>query len=278
MSRFGQSLRDANRPVALEITPPRALGLPVLLRRARALGALPQVTNVIQRQGRLTSLEASAQLREQGFEPVWHFANRGLRRQDLDQALERARDAGLQDVLCLRGDHEAHDERETPKLHEVVARACEILDAPTVGVTANQHLDLDRVLRNLIRKLEAGAVFVQTQPVLELRDFESLAAAVRGRAAGVAIVPMVMPLLSLEDADRFAKRIGLPVPKELAARLASEGEAGGWAHLAETLASLAASGLADGLAVMTPRMDAPPALAERLRSTLAAANWGEALR
>jgi len=274
MSRFGESLRSRAHPLALEITPPRALGLPVLLRRAAALERLPLVINVIQREGRMTSLEASAELGQHGLEPVWHFANRGLLQRDVDHALQRAREAGLRDVLCLRGDHPAQDSSETPKLREVVARACAILDSSTVGVTANQHQDRVRVLRNLFPKLEAGAFFVQTQPVLDLSSFEDLASAIRDRAPAVAIVPMVMPLLSIEDADRFAKRIGLPVPGSLARVLARDGEAGGWRFLQRVLDALLRSGLADGLAVMTPTMDAPPELAQRLGDALRSAGWG----
>ena len=60
---FG-ALLDARRfPVALEITPPQTLLRGVLLRRAGLLGPAASAVNVIQRPGRLSSLDASIALR-----------------------------------------------------------------------------------------------------------------------------------------------------------------------------------------------------------------------
>ncbi|MDH3686124.1 MAG: hypothetical protein OEP95_07850, partial [Myxococcales bacterium] len=64
--------------------------------------------------------------------------------------------------------------------------------------------------------------------------------------------------VSREHADRIADRLRIPLPEASIARLAREGANGGWAIFEETVRTLRAEGLADGLAIMTPQMDPPP--------------------
>ena len=75
---------------------------------------------MIQRPNRQSSLDASLQLRTAGFHPVWHLVNRGRTRAAVAADLDRARDGGLTQVLCLRGDHAGTDRRDTPSIRETV--------------------------------------------------------------------------------------------------------------------------------------------------------------
>ncbi len=264
MPCFAETLLSPEPAITLEITPPRKRLPDVLARRARLLGPAAHAVNVIQRVGRLSSLDASVELRAAGRDPVWHLANRGQCRAEIASAIESAAAGGIGMVLCLRGDHEADDAPDTPKIREVVAQVRDAIPGVLIGVTANQYGPPDRVLRNLIPKLEAGADFVQTQPVLELAPLRALRD--RAERAGVRPhwVPMVMPLTDAGAAGRIAARLEIPIPEPL--RRAIEARRG-FAAFAEIVGSLRADDVS-GLAIMTPEMDPAPATGARIARLL----------
>ena len=263
-SAFAAALREGRFPVALEITPPRELRPEILLRRARLLGARAQAVHVIQRPGRVPSLEASLLLADAGLEPVWHVVNRGRPRAEIESEARSAAAGGLRSALCIRGEGDDKDGPSTPRVREVVALLREHCPGMRVGVTMNQYGPRDRVLRNLLRKLDAGATMVQTQPVFEACAFEALASEVRSRAPEVSIVPMLMPCVPLEAARRIARRLGVPPPRHL-------DEQAAWQDFAEALRALADSPLADGVAILTPPVDPQAGFAEKLHAALATA-------
>jgi methylenetetrahydrofolate reductase (NADPH) len=230
----------------------------VLLRRARLLGDRPAHVNVIQRAERQSSLAASLLLRAHGLSPVWHLASRGRSLASLRADLARAADGGLDRVLCLRGDHAARDAPDTPKLRDLVGRVRAALPHAEVGVTLNPYLPAEHTLPNLWGKLAAGASFVQTQPVFAPEPFTTLAAQVKARAPEVRILPMVLPVLSLAQADRLTARLKVSIDPELRDRLARGGESEGWAALAATLGWLRTCPHVDGIAVMTFEADPSP--------------------
>jgi len=255
--------------VALEITPPREHNPEVLLRRARLLGPLANAVHVVQRPDRQASLDASLELERAGLHAVWHVTNRGRARAAIEAELERAAAAGLRAALVVRGEGDVDDRADTPSLREIVARSAAALPGARIGVTLNPYLARERVLANLWPKLEAGAAFIQTQPVFELAALRGVAEEIRARAPRVAIVPMVIPLLSAASAEKLALRLRLPIAERSLARLARGGESEGWRLFAETLRELRASGLADGVALMTQALDPPPAFGPAVRSALA---------
>jgi methylenetetrahydrofolate reductase (NADPH) len=254
--------------VALEITPPREPNSAVLSRRARLLGASADSIHVIQRPGRQTSVAASIELARAGLAAVWHVVNRGRGSSEIEREIECAARAQLGAALVVRGETGPADPPDTPPLREVVARIRASLPRARVGVTLNPYVDRARALANLWPKLEAGASFIQTQPVFAAATLRGLAEPIRARAPGVAIVPMVIPLLSAAAAEKLALRLHLPLPQGLVARLERGGEAAGWALFAETIRDLKASGLANGVAVMTQEMDPDEAFGERVRAGL----------
>jgi 5,10-methylenetetrahydrofolate reductase len=263
MSQLASKLRGGRFPVLLEITPPREPRQRVLLRRARLLGDRADAVNVIHRPDRVSSLEASLILASEGIEPVWHLINRGRGRDGLREEISNAARGGLHAVLCIRGDHAASDVSGTPKIREVVPMVLEAIPDALVGVTMNQFAPRDRVLTNLIPKLRAGATFVQSQPVFSIEGYRELAQEVRSRVPRTLLVPMLMPLVSAEAAERVRARLGAEGLEDLVERLRDGGEAAGWKAFSETLQWLSESGLADGVSVMTLEMDPPSALVRR---------------
>jgi 5,10-methylenetetrahydrofolate reductase len=267
-SSFAEGLRAGRFAVALEITPPQKPLPEVLRRRARMIGDAADAVNVIHRPGRMSSLVASIDLLEAGLEPVWHVASRGRSRVDLVAEIEMAASRGIRCALCIRGDHEGRDRSDTPKLRELVGLLRARLGDGLVGATANQYGPRERVVANLLPKLESGAGVVQTQPIFEWEAFSTLADAIKQHAPDTRIVPMLMPLLSGAAARAVSKRLHVQLSGSLLGRLDQGGEEAGWALFEEELARLHESPLADGVAIMTREMDPPPTVTGRVARSI----------
>jgi methylenetetrahydrofolate reductase (NADPH) len=254
----------------LEITPPKSSLPRVLQRRARLLGDTPTAINVIQRPGRQPSLEAAMELQVAGIEPVWHLVTRGKSRTSLDAEIVTAREAGIRNILCIRGDHPGGPPDEL-----TIRDACEAAaadPAALVGATLNQYVaDRDAVIRNLLPKLRAGARYVQTQPVFDLGTLAPVAERVREASPETRVLAMAMPVTSLDGAARIEERLGVPLPVALRARLESGDDDAPWEAFTETLATLVASPIVSGVALMTFEVDASPETAGRMLAALRAA-------
>ncbi len=269
---FAARLKNRDFAVALEITPPQKVLTKVLLRRATLLGQAAQAVNVIQRPGRQSSLDASLELRAAGLEPAWHVVTRGSTRAAIRADLERAREGGIQQILCILGDHSAESGPDTPSIKEVVSNACEYVPGAIVGATLNQYAkDHAAALKNLMPKLAAGASYIQTQPVFGLDALEPFARAVEREAPETRIVAMAMPLLTLEAAERVEVRIGIALPSELKQVLATGDEEAAWGSFTATIRELVRAPYIDGVAIMTYEMDPPPETGQRIVQSLQAA-------
>ena len=271
---FARRLSDGDFPVALEITPPKHDLTRVLLRRATLLGDAADAVNVIQRPGRQSSLDASIVLRAAGLDPVWHMVTRGRSREDVAVDLRAAAAAGINQVLCIRGDHQGQDGPGTPTIREAVQMACAALPNALVGATLNQYVrDSNAVLRNLLPKLEAGATFVQTQPVFEPAALEPFVARVRESFPAARVIAMVVPVLSGAAADGLSRRLGIELPGRFC-RSAEAGAGAAWEVFGEALAACRECGFVDGIAIMTTEMDPAPESGEQIVGSLHRAGIG----
>lgn len=258
--------------VALEITPPRDSRPEVLLRRARLLGERADSVHVIQRPDRQRSVDAAIELERRGLAAVWHLVNRGRERAELEREIERAAQGGLRAALLVRGEVGPPEPVPAPTLAALVTRLYSAIPGARIGVTLNPYGPRVRVLANLWPKLEAGAAFVQTQPIFEVAALAPFAEAIRARAPALHIVPMLIPLLSAAAAERLGERLRVPLPDRLLRRLERGGELAGWDAFATLAAELTSSGLADSLAVMTQEADPPKLFGERIAAALGAAS------
>lgn len=268
---FAERLAAGRFAVALEITPPQKPLPAVLLRRASLLGPRAHAINVIQRPDRQSSLDASCALREAGLEPAWHLVTRGHTRDALRAEIARASISGIRQVLCIRGDNPGPDSPETPTLKEVVELAVANLPGALVGATFNQYgSDREAALRNLLGKLRAGATYVQTQPVFDADAFVPAADAILERAPRAKIVPMIMPLVSIDEAARIQDRLRIRLPDSFLGRLETEECA--WEAFADTVARLTESSAVSGIAIMTLGVDPAPDFGARILKALDAAS------
>ena len=264
---FASKLESDTLALALEITPPRTSKPSVLLRRAGLLGEAADAINVIQRPDRQSSLSASVELRRSGLEAVWHLTTRGRAPTGIIDDLATAREASITQVLCIRG--EGRDDQGTGQtVRATVAEVCEALPRVLVGATLNQYSPHpERAIRNLAGKLDAGASYIQTQPVYDVAEVERLVKLPNLAATRPRVVAMVMPLLSLETVRLVEERLSIKVPAAYTSRV-SKSEAEAWTAFRDILAQLVASRHVDGLALMTFEMDSDLETGKRIVDAL----------
>jgi methylenetetrahydrofolate reductase (NADPH) len=108
MSRLREELERGNFIVTGEIGPPKGVGLEKCLKDAEALRTKVTAINVTDLQSavmRIGSMAVSAKLIERGIEPVFQLACRDRNRLALQSDLLSAWALGIENVLCITGDH-----------------------------------------------------------------------------------------------------------------------------------------------------------------------------
>lgn len=243
-----------------EIDPPRAPDLAPLLDRARAFARHVDAVNVTDgslARVRMAGLFAAAAIRQQvGVEVVAHLTGRDRNRIAAQADLLGAAAYGLRSVLLLSGDApQRGDEPEARAVGdldtEALIRLVAALNAgrtasgiPLEGATAllpgcaanPGAADLPAEVGKLARRIDAGARFVQTQPVFDLD--RALAFEQASRGLGVPVLYGLLPLRDAERARRFSQIPGMEVPAPVIARLEAGGPEAGLEILVETAATL----------------------------------------
>ncbi|KAJ1684106.1 hypothetical protein LUZ63_020675 [Rhynchospora breviuscula] len=166
--------------------------------------------------------------------PMAHLTCVGHTRDELTRTVAELREAGVHNVLALRGDPPGGPGTPWSTTEGGLDYACDLValiaeenaDEVAVGVAAfpEGHRDapsLEEDTRRLVAKVEAGAQFAVTEMVLRASDYAGLVE--RARAAGVpedfAIIPGIMPILNLRSMTRMTELSGREIPEEVRARL-----------------------------------------------------------
>jgi 5,10-methylenetetrahydrofolate reductase len=231
---LGRLLGEGRFVVTGELVPPRSADPGVVRRAAQGLRGLVDAVNVTDnataRVG-MTPLAAAMLAAGEGLEPVLQLTCRDRNRLALTADLLGAHALGVRAVLCLSGDPmEVGGTGAKPvfdldavglaRLASELGRGRTLdgteIDPPArflVGVAEAPGADPSGGAR-LAAKVEAGASFVQTQPVYDVAQFagwlDLLAA--RGLPDRVAILAGVLPPASAAQLERFAKLPGWAVP------------------------------------------------------------------
>ncbi len=196
----------------------------------------------------MSSLAASLALRQAGIEPVFQIITRDRNRIALQSDLLGAAYLGIRNVLCLSGFHQTLIgcgesanvfDVDSIQLIDIVRKmnSGQLPDgtkiqgdfAMLIGAAANPDLKpLELNILRLIKKIAAGADFIQTQAVFDVDNFKVWLEAVReaGLADKAAILAGVLPLRSAaQAAELTATHTDFVIPDTVIDRLTAAGDA-----------------------------------------------------
>jgi homocysteine S-methyltransferase len=287
-SRLAHALARGRFVVAVEIQPPRGFQTEQFVERAKRLRIRGvDVINIPdgQRAGaRISALSVAVLIEQQaGIETVLHYACRDRNLLGIQSDLLGAHAMGIRNVLLITGDPgrvgdypdaTAVFDVDSIGLTNVVSRlnhGCDVggqaIGAPTafhVGVSVNPGAsNLDEELRRFDYKVEAGAEFVVSRPVFDVRAFEAFLR--RIEHAKMPLVAGVFPFDSARNAEFMANEVpGVRVPEALLDRMRradgpQAAAAEGVAIAREIAADLRE--MVQGVQVSTQSGDIEPALA-----------------
>jgi methylenetetrahydrofolate reductase (NADPH) len=182
------------------------------------------------------TLEIASRLRnELKLEAACHLTCVGSGRDELRSIVHRIREAGIDNIVALRGDPPAGETAFRP-VADGLAHASELVDlirsdledaGPELGIAVagypETHTEAESPaadLAHLKRKVEAGADLVITQLFFDNADFYAFRRRAVQAGIRVPIVPGLMPVRSAAQIQRIAGMCGARIPAALSARLA----------------------------------------------------------
>ena len=174
-------------------------------------------------------------LEETTLLPMAHLTCVGATVAELRSVIGSYADAGLRNVLALRGDPPTGIGSEWVQTEGGLAHADDLvrlvrsLGDFCVGVAAfpekhPESASLDEDARVLAAKQEAGAEFAVTQLFFRAEDYVALVDRARAVGCSMPIIPGLMPLTNITQLERFAQLAGTAFPDGLAARFRAVGD------------------------------------------------------
>ena len=163
--------------------------------------------------------------RELDIEPVAHLTCVDATVEDLHGILGGLREAGIDNVLALRGDPPEGAERFVPTAGGL-AHGSELMELITahygfcVGGACYpekhpESADADEDVRSAKRKEDAGASYLITNLFFDNRMYFDFVARARAAGVGVPIIPGIMPVTNVHQIRRFTSKIGATIPDAL---------------------------------------------------------------
>jgi methylenetetrahydrofolate reductase (NADPH) len=170
-----------------------------------------------------------------GLTVMAHLVCTGTTQSELDETLRYMQGRGIENILALRGDPPKgvsnwmpveggfrHANELTAFVHQrfslCVGGAC-------YPEKHHEAPSLEADIRNLKRKVDAGAEFLITQLFFDNDKYWSFVGKARAEGIHVPIVPGVMPVLNLTNLQRIASLSpGTTIPPDLESALVAAGE------------------------------------------------------
>jgi homocysteine S-methyltransferase len=287
-SRLAHAMAKRTFVVAVELAPPRGFQTESFIERAKQLRIrgvdVINIPDGLRAGARLSALSLAVLIEQQaGIETLLHYSCRDRNLLGIQSDLLGAHAMGLRNLLLITGDPgrvgdypdaTAVFDVDSIGLTNVVSRlnhGCDVggqaIGAATgfhIGVSVNPAAsNLDQELRRFDYKVEAGAEFVVTRPVFDVRAFEGFLK--RIEHAGLPVVAGLFPFESARNAEFMANEVpGVRVPEALLERMRRvekpEGAVAEGIAIAREIAR-ALQGAIQGVQVSTQSGDVDAALA-----------------
>jgi methylenetetrahydrofolate reductase (NADPH) len=245
-SRLEKILERGEFAVTSECGPPRGADPEVIRKKGELIKAAVDAINITDNQTsvvRMSSFSSCVILKQMGIDPVLQMVTRDRNRIALQSDILGAAALGINNILCLSGDHQKFGDHPSAKnvydidsiqLIQTVKRMRdegkflggeELKGVPRFFIGAAENPFADpfefRAVR-LAKKVAAGVQFIQTQCIFNLDRFRTWMEQVRDRGLHekVHILGGVTPMKSIGMANYMKKEVpGMDVPDELIARI-----------------------------------------------------------
>jgi methylenetetrahydrofolate reductase (NADPH) len=181
------------------------------------------------------TIEIVKRIREQyGLEAMAHFTCVGATVPELQATLAEMQDAGIDNVLALRGDPPAGQEGWTKteggleysrELVELISDSYPFaIGAACFPETHVHATSPEDDLEHLAAKVRAGVDFLITQLFFDNAVYFDFIERARSAGIGVPIIPGVMPITRVGQVERMASMCGSSIPDALRRELHARGE------------------------------------------------------
>jgi methylenetetrahydrofolate reductase (NADPH) len=232
---IGQLIREGERSISFEFMPPKdEAGVEQLWSAIRDLEPYqPTFVSVTYGAGgttRDTTVAITGRIaRETSMRAMGHLTCVGHTREDLLGILRSYREAGVRDVLALRGDPKEGPRAPWTPTPGGLTYASELVELAhglggfSIGVAAFPEAhpsaeSKDADARVLVAKAAAGAEFAVTQLFFRASDYSGLVERVRALGCDIPILPGIMPITNLRQVTRMAELSGADLPDEVTSR------------------------------------------------------------
>jgi methylenetetrahydrofolate reductase (NADPH) len=246
-SKIERVLKSGLLAVTSECGPPRSSDATGIIEKGHLIKNHVDSINITDNQTsvtRICSLAACVHLKQMGLDPVLQMVVRDRNRIALQSDLLGAASFGINNVLCLSGDHQSFGDNpkaqnvfdldsmqliQTVKLMRDEGKfiSGDDIKVPPkffIGAAANPFADPFKIrVPRLAKKVACGAEFIQTQCIYNVPKFELWMKGVRERGLHkeVYILAGITPMRSLGMAKYMRRAVpGMDVPDDLIDRLA----------------------------------------------------------
>jgi methylenetetrahydrofolate reductase (NADPH) len=172
--------------------------------------------------------------RDYGMEAMAHFTCVNATEHELREMLDTMRDAGIENVLALRGDPpEGQSEwiatdgglRYSRELIELIRDDYDFAIGAACFPEVHIHAtDADSDLRYCKEKVDAGARFLITQLFFDNQAYYDFVARARDIGIDVPIIPGIMPITNAAQIRRITEMCGAVIPGTLLRELELRGD------------------------------------------------------
>lgn len=244
-SRLETYLAQKRFVVTCELGPPQGASAEPLREKARMVKGYVDACNLTDcttAMVRLSSLASSVAVMEEGIEPVMQLTLRDRNRIGLQSDLLGASSLGIRNVLCLYGDPPAAgNEKEAKAVYDInttqfismvrkmrdegeLMGGGKLTHKPVffIGAAASpRREEREKRIQGIAAKVDAGAEFIQTQPVFDIALLEEFMNDMveSSIAERCSIIAGIMPLRSAKMARNVARIPGIEMPEGIIERM-----------------------------------------------------------